>query len=650
MISFFPPPSPSHPLSVSKCYDPADMGFTYNGTANTTASGKPCAPWDSPLPHTHPITSIFRETLANHNYCRNPERRGARPWCYTADPDTRWEHCDIPECIVATSPTDTSERSILDYVIFIAPIAGGVCGALVLLSLLCCICCLCFQNRKASKKVKLSSDVDSIRYTSVKMLEMQKSIEFSKDGFNPLYSTNPMLQVPAEYEGIRLKELTREGIIYIRDLGQGRFGLVVQAEVKFPGEQSETVAIKVLKDGVTPEIRKEFFREATLMNTFDHPNIVQLLGVCIEQDPLCMIFEFMELGDLNNFLRQNVTSARTQPGAALTAHQLVGMAVDVAAGFHYLALNHYIHRDMATRNCLVNAKFRVKISDFGLSQDVYTKDYFRLGDSELLPIRWMPPEAILYAKFTLQSDVWSFGVVLWEIFTFGMQPYFSLTNEEVVQHVRDGNVMNCPDDCPEEIYDLMIDCWAMDPAQRPTAAELHVALQRWNPEFSASLHVAPGDTTGPQAQYQNVSTVLEYAEVGIPEEKEGDKEGEEEGGKVSPYLEPAKQHGTSSSTAATAYDHLTSPSETVSTRAIPNQTAEITVTSPGTTDTDSNQLASLTHVGDGGSNGLPVSYTIQTTSGGIAFPSLPPLPPPCTEQQSGQKQPPPSPGDSESIL
>ena len=184
------------------------------------------------------------------------------------------------------------------------------------------------------------------------------------------------------------------------------------------------------------------------------------------------------------------------------------MAVDIAAGMSYLSKNHYVHRDLATRNCLVDTELRVKIADFGLSQDVYSDDYFRLKDSEMLPIRWMPPEAILYSKFSIQGDVWSFGVVLWEIFSFGIQPYYGKSNEEVIQYVRDGNVLEPPPNCPQEIYDLMADCWAMDPNERPTSDELHDGLRRWTPEISMSANLLV-QTREPN--YQNMSTILEYS-------------------------------------------------------------------------------------------------------------------------------------------
>ena len=508
---------------ASECYNTLDSGQTYNGTVSVTENGRQCMAWDYQSPHIHPITSVFRKYLQRHNYCRNPEGRGDRPWCYTTNPTVRWEYCTIPICSADTeTTTDKEEDDILFFVTIIIPVVTGVlviCTVLILL----CVCC---HSRNNSQKLQLFQGLDSERYSHgpevVKMVDM-KNLQ-GTSGSNPLYTINPLPpQEPFGYDSINLPQYPRENIVYIRDLGQGHFGVVVQAEAKdiIPGGGHATVAVKVLREGATDQTKKEFFREANLMHAFDHPNIVKLLGVCVEQEPLCMLFEYMELGDLNNVLRQNAPakwgsnpslnrSVQLRPGLpGLNTQQLVNMVIDIAAGLEYLALNHYVHRDLATRNCLVDSNFRVKISDFGLSQDIYSTDYFRLGDSELLPIRWMPPEAILYAKFTTQSDIWSFAVVLWETFSFGMQPYCALSNEEVVKYVRDGHVMSCPEGCPSEIYDLMLDCWVMDPSDRPTAAEIHIGLRRWNPEMSATLQTHQEQPKRPD--YQNMATIREYA-------------------------------------------------------------------------------------------------------------------------------------------
>ena len=502
------------PLATT-CYNATNKGETYHGNHSTTESGTICQQWSSQAPHIHPITPLFRRYLEGHNYCRNPEGRGSRPWCYTTNPSTRWEYCGIPVCTPEEAPVSNEP-----YLVIALPVVAGV----LLITILVVLIVICYRSHKVSRKKSLPKEVDGERYSHGPVHIVKVHSPNMKESTNPLYARNPLvLQEPVQYDGVRLPEYSRDSIVYIRDLGQGQFGVVVQAEAKniVPGVEKSTVAIKVLKEGASMQVKREFFREATLMHTFDHPNIVKLLGVCIDQEPLCMVFEFMELGDLNNFLRQNAPqkwgshpsltrSGHFQPKqAGLTIQQLVNICINIAAGLEYLAQNHFVHRDMATRNCLVSSNLLVKISDFGLSQDIYSTDYFRLGDSELLPIRWMPPESIMYAKFTVQSDIWSFGVVLWEVFSFGVQPYYSLSNEEVVQHVRDGNVMTRPEGCPQEIYDLMLDCWAMSAEDRPTAGEIHSGLMRWSPDLSASLQQQQQQVK--HTNYQNMATIREYA-------------------------------------------------------------------------------------------------------------------------------------------
>ena len=414
----------------------------------------------------------------------------------------------MPSCDSDVGPT--SELTLTNIITIAVVVPGGVMLAIFVMLLLICVTWCCARKGKASSFAL--NETESHHYVqNVQMAPVPK--DWSALG--PLYAKNPLTsETQIEYDGVQLPEIPRDTITYTGDLGQGHFGVVVQAEAECIGPENKprTVAVKVLKVGASAQVKKEFFREAALMHGFDHSNILKLYGVCIEQEPLCMVFEYMEKGDLNDFLRHN-SPKPPQPG--LPIPQLVEFSIQIAAGLEYLSQNHYVHRDMATRNCLISATYQVKISDFGLSQDIYSSDYFTLGDSEMLPIRWMPPEAILYSKFTTQSDIWSFGVVLWEIFSFGIQPYYTMSNEEVVQYVRDGNWMKCPDDCPSELYDLMLDCWAMEPSDRPTAAELHAGLRRWSPNLSALIQVGQG-----ASEYQNMAVVREYAQQGTAEEKQ----------------------------------------------------------------------------------------------------------------------------------
>lgn len=281
-------------------------------------------------------------------------------------------------------------------------------------------------------------------------------------------------------------EYPRNDIIYIRDIGQGAFGRVFQAKAPglVKGEDFTMIAVKMLKDEASDDLQSDFEREACLMAEFDHPNIVKLLGVCAIGKPMCLLFEFMGKGDLNELLRSCSPTNYIVPtgngnlfsDVRLTHVELTDIAKQVAAGMVYLSERKFVHRDLATRNCLVADDMTVKISDFGLSQKIYAANYYKGNEHDAIPIRWMPLESICYNKFTVESDVWAFGVVLWEIFSFALQPYYGMTHEEVVKYVQEGNILKRPDDCPSEIYKLMVDCWNKKPSLRPCFKTIHTRL------------------------------------------------------------------------------------------------------------------------------------------------------------------------------
>ncbi|EDO39761.1 predicted protein, partial [Nematostella vectensis] len=206
--------------------------------------------------------------------------------------------------------------------------------------------------------------------------------------------------------------------------------------------------------------------QVALMSILDHPNVVKLLAVSTEEEPYGMIFEFMGEGDLNHYLRSAKPAESSAYKGPDDAKDLVGIAEQVAAGMEYVASLRFVHRDLATRNCLVGTDMVVKIADFGMSRDVYGSDYYKMSRETMLPIRWLAPEAFLYGKFTVKSDVYSYGVLLWEIFTFGLQPYYGYTNKEVTEFIKKGIHLGRPDDCPQFVYLIMKDCWSREPEER----------------------------------------------------------------------------------------------------------------------------------------------------------------------------------------
>ncbi|XP_047447053.1 neurotrophic tyrosine kinase, receptor, type 2a isoform X3 [Mugil cephalus] len=299
---------------------------------------------------------------------------------------------------------------------------------------------------------------------------------------NPQYfrSTNSLLKTDTFVQHIK-----RHNIVLKRELGEGAFGKVFLAECYnlSPDQEKILVAVKTLKEA-SENARKDFHREAELLTNLQHEHIVTFYGVCVESDPLIMVFEYMKHGDLNKFLRAHgpdavlMAEGQTTRPVELTQSQMLHIAQQIASGMVYLASQHFVHRDLATRNCLVGENLLVKIGDFGMSRDVYSTDYYRVGvgGHTMLPIRWMPPESIMYRKFTTESDVWSLGVVLWEIFTYGKQPWYQLSNNEVIECITQGRVLQRPRTCPKEVYDLMLGCWQREPHMRLNIKEIHCLL------------------------------------------------------------------------------------------------------------------------------------------------------------------------------
>uniref|UniRef100_A0A3B3H476 Ephrin type-A receptor 7 n=1 Tax=Oryzias latipes TaxID=8090 RepID=A0A3B3H476_ORYLA len=256
------------------------------------------------------------------------------------------------------------------------------------------------------------------------------------------------------------KELDASCIKIERVIGAGEFGEVCSGRLKLPGKREVSVAIKTLKVGYTEKQRRDFLCEASIMGQFDHPNVVHLEGVVTRGKPVMIVIEYMENGSLDAFLRKH--------DGQFTVIQLVGMLRGIAAGMRYLADMGYVHRDLAARNILVNSNLVCKVSDFGLSrviEDDPEAVYTTTGGK--IPVRWTAPEAIQYRKFTSASDVWSYGIVMWEVMSYGERPYWDMSNQDVIKAIEEGYRLPAPMDCPPGLHQLMLDCWQKDRAERP---------------------------------------------------------------------------------------------------------------------------------------------------------------------------------------
>ncbi|KAM9563851.1 proto-oncogene tyrosine-protein kinase ROS [Guaruba guarouba] len=290
--------------------------------------------------------------------------------------------------------------------------------------------------------------------------------------------------LPSQAEIESLPAFPRDKLNLHKLLGSGAFGEVYEGtavDILADGSGESKVAVKTLKKGATDNEKSEFLKEAHLMSKFDHPHILKLLGVCLLNEPQYLILELMEGGDLLSYLR----GARKQKlqSPLLTVTDLLDICLDICKGCVYLEKMHFIHRDLAARNCLVSKKEYesssriVKIGDFGLARDIYKNDYYRKRGEGLLPVRWMAPESLIDGVFTNRSDVWAFGVLVWETLTLGQQPYPGFSNTEVLHHVRSGGTLESPNNCPDDLCDLMTRCWAQEPHNRPTFSYIHDKLQ-----------------------------------------------------------------------------------------------------------------------------------------------------------------------------
>ncbi|XP_061096180.1 discoidin domain-containing receptor 2-like isoform X2 [Conger conger] len=301
---------------------------------------------------------------------------------------------------------------------------------------------------------------------------------------------------------VAVEEFPRKLLTFKEKLGEGQFGEVHLCEAEgmqdfmeddddFSFEISDSqpilVAVKMLRADANKNARNDFLKEIKIMSRLKDPNIIRLLAVCISSDPLCMITEYMENGDLNQFLSRHEPEdlmALLSNAATVSYSNLKYMATQIASGMTYLSSLNFVHRDLATRNCLVGKNYTIKIADFGMSRNLYSGDYYRIQGRAVLPIRWMSWESILLGKFTTASDVWAFGVTLWETLTFCKeQPYSHLSDEQVIENTgeffRDQKrqiYLPQPDMCPESVYKLMLSCWRRNTKERPSFQEIHDTL------------------------------------------------------------------------------------------------------------------------------------------------------------------------------
>uniref|UniRef100_G1T0Q2 Proto-oncogene tyrosine-protein kinase receptor Ret n=1 Tax=Oryctolagus cuniculus TaxID=9986 RepID=G1T0Q2_RABIT len=290
-------------------------------------------------------------------------------------------------------------------------------------------------------------------------------------------------------------EFPRKNLVLGKTLGEGEFGKVVKATAfRLKGRAGyTTVAVKMLKENASPSELRDLLSEFNLLKQVNHPHVIKLHGACSQDGPLLLIVEYAKYGSLRGFLRD---SRKVGPGyvsggggrnsgsldhpdeRALTMGDLISFAWQISRGMQYLAEMKLVHRDLAARNILVAEGRKMKISDFGLSRDVYEEDSYVKRSKGRIPVKWMAIESLFDHIYTTQSDVWSFGVLLWEIVTLGGNPYPGIPPERLFNLLKTGHRMERPDNCSEEMYRLMLQCWKQEPDKRPVFADISKDLEK----------------------------------------------------------------------------------------------------------------------------------------------------------------------------
>ncbi|KAM3874749.1 tyrosine-protein kinase receptor UFO [Diretmus argenteus] len=266
-----------------------------------------------------------------------------------------------------------------------------------------------------------------------------------------------------------------------KTLGEGEFGSVMEGLLT-QEEFVLKVAVKTMKIAIcTRSEMEDFLREAACMKEFDHLNVMRLLGVCLQTvesegypSPV-VILPYMKHGDLHSYL---LYSRLGDCPVYLPSQMLVKFMTDIARGMEYLSCKNFIHRDLAARNCMLNENMNVCVADFGLSKKIYNGDYYRQGRISKMPVKWIAIESLADRVYTTKSDVWSFGVTMWEIATRGQTPYPGVENSEIYDYLRQGNRLKQPPDCLDSIYALMFSCWLLSPKDRPPFESLRCELEK----------------------------------------------------------------------------------------------------------------------------------------------------------------------------
>ncbi|XP_060566739.1 MAM and LDL-receptor class A domain-containing protein 1-like isoform X2 [Ruditapes philippinarum] len=381
-------------------------------------------------------------------------------------------YCHTPQSITISSPIYTSEQAEKMNIAYIVVITVGCIAVAIIMG--SALLCFAIRRRKSTPgqgaRLEMATQESDDNSPPVQSSSIDMQLRCAVTELNPNYDF-----IIARYPEQQLREIPRNKLTLTKLLGQGAFGEVYEGTLKnLCANVSELlVAVKTLPALSTEQAETDFLMEAVIISKFMHKNVVKCLGVCFEEHPRYIILELLDGGDLRTFLRDSRTKGDQK--CSLTMEDLLKLSLDIANGCRHLEEKHFVHRDIAARNCLLTSRGPdriAKIADFGMSRDIYSADYYRKDGKAMLPVKWMPPEAFLDGVFTSKTDTWAYGVLLWEIFTLGYMPYPGQTNSDVMHFVASGGRLDPPEKSPARLSKIMIMCWNSVADIRPSFSEI----------------------------------------------------------------------------------------------------------------------------------------------------------------------------------
>ncbi|CAI5440660.1 unnamed protein product [Caenorhabditis angaria] len=500
------------------CY--VNTGTQYEGSASQTVTGKTCASWRESTAREFNIHR-YPELGNSKNYCRNPGGKKSRPWCYSTLGQE--EYCELEQCPKDMYPhlseggkkseggsggglteSITALWDSLDPTGQVALVGGGVFFSLILLLLFCCACCCRAKKKSPGGKRPAHHNQHHHHHQGIPLQPPSIINSAANSAYyrklngtsTPIMARNEMASLlgpppypvdlpphfppPIDDNSYRVLEIAPSQLAVRELIGEGQFGVVhsgIYTSGLF-GPESMAVAVKKCRQDATNAERASLEQEIRTVASFDHPNVIKLIGVCYyDGGNLTAVFEYMVHGDLHDLLRLRapVDHANMEDNA-----DFLNIATQIAQGMEYLASMSFVHRDLATRNCLVGDNRTIKIADFGLMRTCYDTDYYKMLHRSWMPVRWMSKEAIEQGRFSEASDVWSYGITLWEVWSYGRQPYEGANNQQVIELIANRHLLECPHNCPTNIYSLMVECWHENTERRPTFSEIRSRLQSWS--------------------------------------------------------------------------------------------------------------------------------------------------------------------------